>query len=218
MKISRMFLTWLLTFAFCLNCFANTAPESEESNEPSKVKIERHFVFDTIPLNLEEIIEASKEGEIFSGKCIGVEELENDPVSVVKYTFEVIEGIKGVKDNDVITFKQWKPTVRGAGYEIGKEYVLFLHPESDIGLTSPVGFEQGRFEIEKKGFIRRYEVVKNGLSNHGLNRNLKTQKAISIESDKFINDYVHRCSEQGIPMRYKEFIKAVRSLAEKGNQ
>ncbi len=218
MKIFQVFLISLIAIFFALGSFANNVNESDESTEASKVKLEKHFVFDTIPLNLAEIVDASKEGKIFSGKCIDVEELENDPVNAVKYTFKVTEGIKGVKNDEVITFKQWKPTVRGAGYEVGKEYVLFLHPESDIGLTSPVGFEQGRFEIEKKGFIRRYEVVRNGFGNHGLSRNLKTQKAISIENDKFINDYIHRCSEQSIPMGYKEFVKAVRYLAEKENQ
>lgn len=183
----------------------------------SSYAIERHFVFDTIPLNLEEIVSASD--RIFTGRCISVEEIEKDNDSrnlpTVKFTFKVTEGIKGIGNKKEVSFKQWKPTVRNANYQIGKKYVLFLFPDSKFGLTSPVGFLQGQFEIEEKGIILKKEVVKNKTSNKGLNRNLKTQKTINITEDKYINDYLHRCSELGIPMRYKEFVKAVRYLMEK---
>lgn len=201
-----------LSFWCCTFCFANIASEDVSS----KPKIERHFVFDAIPLNLEEITDAA--GRIFVGNCTNIEEIENDSESklpVIKYTFKITEGIKGVDNKEEIAFKQWQPTVRGASYEIGKKYILFLYPNSDRGLTSPVGFLQGQFEIEKKGLIRRKEVVRNKLNNKGLSRNLRTQKKISIEKDKFINDYVDSCSELGIPMRYKEFIQAVRYLSKK---
>jgi len=191
--------------------FANVIEEVDNSAS-AKPKLERHFVFETIPMNLEEITDAS--GIIFSGECLDSEEIENDQESnlpIIKYTFKVTECIKG-NCVDKVTFKQWKGAARAISYEIGKNYVLFLYPESERGLTSPVALEQGSFAIEKKGLIRRKEVVRNKLNNRGLNRNLRTQKTISI-SDKYINNYVHNCSESGIPMRYKEFIKAVRYLS-----
>lgn len=191
-----------------LFCFAVLAEDI------TKPKLERHFVFETTPLNLQEIIQAS--GKIFTGRCLKVEEIENDPESnleVVNYRFKVIEGIRGVKDNSEISFKQWKPTVRNASYEVGKKYVLFLYPKSNKGLTSPVGLSQGLFDIGKKGFIRKKEVVKNKLGNRGLARNLKTQQRVLISQDKYINDYIYKCSEFGVPMRYQEFIKAVKYLA-----
>ena len=92
---------------------------------------------------------------------------------------------------------------------------MFLYPESELGLTGPAGVSQGKFDIEEKKFIRRKETVKNKLNNRGLYRNLKTRKEIQISKDKFINDYVKRCSELGIPMRYQEFSKAVKYLVEK---
>ena len=107
--------------------------------------------------------------------------------------------------------------MRSIGYEIGKKYVLFLYPNSERGLTSTVGIEQGYFEIEKKGLIRTSEVVSNKLHNRGLNRNLKSQKAINIENSNYVNDYIQYCSENGIPMKYKEFIHAVKYLVEKNN-
>ena len=194
------------------NSFANEIVNAEEDTP----KLERHFVFDAIPLNLEEIEDLSD--RIFAGICIDAEEIENDPeanLPVVKYTFKITEGIKGVQDKEQITFKQWQPTTRTNGYEVGKKYVLFLYPESERHLTSAVGIDQGYFQVEKTGFIRRKEVVKNKLNNKGLNRNLKTQKKIAIANDEFVNEYVDRCSELGIPMRYKEFIKAVKYLVEK---
>ena len=183
------------------------------SNEPSKMKIERHFVFDTIPMNLEEITKASD--RIFSGRCLKAEETEDENnLPVIKYTFSVKESIKGVEDNE-ITFKQWQPTARDGGYEVGKKYLLFLFPDSEKGLTSPVGFSQGKFLVETTGIIRRKEVVMNKSNNRGLSRNLKTQKKISIDNNQYVNDYIERCSELGIPMRYKEFVEAVKYLTEK---
>ncbi|OGI20300.1 MAG: hypothetical protein A3B68_05620 [Candidatus Melainabacteria bacterium RIFCSPHIGHO2_02_FULL_34_12] len=181
------------------------------SNEASKIKIERHFVFDTIPMNLKEITDSAD--RIFAGKCIKAEEKEYEGLPVTEYKFKVTEAIKGVTDEE-ITFRQWQPTVRDGGYTEGNKYILFLFPDSEKGLTSPVGFAQGKFEVETTGFIRRKEVVKNSLNNRGLNRNLKTQKRIAIKNNTFLNDYVHRCSELGIPMRYKEFVEAVKNLVE----
>lgn len=203
----------LLPTIFISVCLANIIEESE-STEVEKPKIERHFVFETIPMNLKEIVDAS--GIIFTGNCTSSEDIENDVESklpVIKYTFKITECIKG-ECNKEITFKQWQPTTKSTNYEVGKKYVLFLYPKSERGLTSPVALEQGSFEITKKGLIKRKEVVRNKLNNRGLNRNLKTQKTISIDKDKYINEYVNRCSELGIPMRYQEFIKAVRYLLE----
>ena len=214
-KVSIVLILIIFILRFVTYTLANATNEdiTEASSEP---KLERHFVFDVIPLNLKEIEQLS--GRIFSGVCVSSEEIEDDPESklpVVKYAFKITEGIKGVDGLEEITFKQWLPTTRTNGYEIGKKYILFLYPNSEIGLTSTVGVEQGNFEVERKGLIRKNEVVHNKSGNRGLSRNLRTQKVLSIEQDKFINDYVQECSELGIPMRYKEFVKAIRYLTEK---
>lgn len=180
-----------------------------------KPKIDRHFVFDTVPMNLEEITKDAE--KIFAGECKEVEEIENDSESklpVVKYTFKVTEPLKGVGENKVVTFKQWKPTVNNAGYEVGKNYILFLYPESERGLTSPVGFLQGQFEVESKGFFRRNKVVKNKVGNKGLYKNERNKKTASLKKNEFLRAYVSRCSELGIPIRYKEFTEAVKELSE----
>lgn len=213
MKNRKIKLAGAISLLLLISNISFTRAETTNETEP---KLERHFIFDTIPMNLEEIIQGAD--RIFTGKCIDVKEIEDDPESklpVYEYSFNVTEPLRGTKKDEIITFKQWKPTVRDAGYEIGSNYILFLHPNSDRGLTSPVGFLQGQFEVDSKGFFRRNKVVKNKTGNKGLYRNPRNKKTISLRQSQFLNDYVSRCSELGIPIRYKEFIEAVKELAGK---
>lgn len=179
------------------------------------IKYVGRFVFDTVPVNLEEIISSSD--RIFSGICTEIKEIEKDPLAklaVVKFTFKITEGIKGVNGKNEISFKQWKPTARDASYEIGKKYILFLHPNSKIGLTTPVGFLQGYFEINIDNTTKE-EFVANKLGNRGLSRNLRTQKKISIQGDKELSDYIENSSENGNQIRCKEFIKTIKYFVNK---
>ncbi len=89
-KTLHAFIFCLSLIVFCNSVFQTFAKEGE----PSVVKLERHFIFDTIPLNLEEIISASD--RIFTGVCESIEEIEDDPESklpVIKYTFKITDGI-----------------------------------------------------------------------------------------------------------------------------
>ena len=198
----------LVTFIGSKLCFANTLEGSNDSP-----KIERRFVAETLPLNLEELTRASD--RIFTGNCVKVEELD-DPESrlpVAKYTFRVIEGIKGISKKE-ISFKQWRPAVRDITFDKGKKYILFLYPNSERGLTSPVGLLQGHFQVDTKGLVRKKEYVRNKMNNRGLAKNLRTRKEINIGNNKFLNDYIRHCSENSSPIRYQEFIQAVKYLVE----
>ena len=195
-----------------LTCSLNSFLAQERNTSIMAVKLTDKYVFDTLPLNLEEITDSAN--RIFSGTCINREEIQNDSVSnlnVVKYTFSIEESIKGVDNLNQISFKQWKPTTKNAGFEVNKKYVVFLYPESELGLTSPVGFQQGKFSIEKKGLNRGVEYIKNSINNIGLYRNIRTQRKISI-NDKYLDSYISQCSESGQPIKYKEFVKTVRHL------
>ena len=191
----------------------SSLPASAVKIEPTGLKSSyKHFVFDTIPLNLEEITTAAE--KIFTGKCIKIENIENDSQSklpVVKYTFKITEGIKGVAGNKTISFKQWEPTTRDAGYESGKKYVLFLHGESRIGLTSPVGFLQGQFNVDADD--NGNETVKNKINNHGLSRNVKSQKKLLLR-DSYRQNLLEEKSEKGESLNYSDFIEIVKSLIE----
>lgn len=208
-ELKKTFLFIILSY-LCLtfNCaFALQIDESDVKNEHTG-----HFVFDTVPINLEEITESGD--RIFAGVCTNVEEIKKDPqakLPVVKYTFKIIEKIKGFEGQKEVSFKQWLPTTTDAGYEIGKKYVLFLYPNSTIGLTSPVGFLQGHFSVSIDPATEE-EVVVNKLGNRGLSRNLKTQRKIQIDPDKELNNYISQSSENGDFIRYKEFVKTVKYL------
>lgn len=216
MRICREFLFLLLLLCSFLCCNFSFARIVEESDIKSR-KFLGHFVFDTIPMNLEEITSSGE--KIFAGTCIKIKEIKKDSLAklpVIEYTFEVNEDIKGNIGRREASFKQWMPTTRDAGYEIGKKYVLFLYPESKIGLTSPVGYLQGRFSVglEKNS---NEEVIKNQLSNIGLSRNLSTQKRIRIK-DSELNKYLSSASESGSQIRYKDFVRAVKYLVGKNEK
>ena len=68
-----------------------------------------------------------------------------------------------------------------------------------------------KYQIKSK-LICFHKFNENKLNNKGLNRNFRTQKKIEIKDNQYINDYIQECSELGIPMRYKEFISAVKYL------
>jgi hypothetical protein len=86
------------------------------------------------------------------GQCLAVHETQNEAgQTVTEFHFKVVEAIKGVSEDQV--------TVRQLGgrngllpsYAVGQEVLLFLHPESLAGLTSPVGFGQGTFTVVRQG-------------------------------------------------------------------
>ena len=176
-----------------------------------EVKDIKHYVFDTVHLNLKELIENA--GIIFSGTCIKVNEIERDPFSglnVVEFTFKIDEGIKGTSNSKKISFKQWKPTVKDSGYEIGQKYVLFLHGNSKLALTSPVGFLQGQFKVFGDG---EKKSVKNKLGNFGLTSDIKTTRKLYLK-DKKLSRYLRERSDAGATIAYREFILAIKYLAE----
>jgi hypothetical protein len=92
---------------------------------------------------------------------------------VVEYTFLVREGIKGVRTGQKVVFRQVRSGGLGRSgvpgvpeYRAGQDLVLFLHGESRLGLTSPVGLLQGAFAVKR---TQRGEL---GLVNGAFNRNL----------------------------------------------
>lgn len=105
---------------------------------------------------------------LFHGKCLERTEVTDDgPIPYTAYTFEVVEAVKGCRDAEGETVKRVtfrhagtrRGTVRPDGlevpplrfgvpeYEVGDEVVLFLTPESVLGLCAPVGLSQGTFRV-----------------------------------------------------------------------
>ncbi len=104
-------------------------------------------------LNLLEMVQLAD--RVFWGKCLSVEEKSGDSTSlpVLEYVFAVQGGIKGVQTGETVVFRQVGTSSQGAldipHYEKGQEILLFLHGDSRLGLTSPVGLAQGVFQLKR---------------------------------------------------------------------
>jgi hypothetical protein len=111
-----------------------------------------------LPLDLEGLTAAA--GRIFQGRVIAVRSgRDGHGFPATWTTFAVDEALKGTAAA-TIEIKQLGN--RGAStdgnifrvpalpsYAVGDEVILFLHPESAEGFTSPVGLGQGRFRIRR---------------------------------------------------------------------
>lgn len=99
-------------------------------------------------------------------------------------TLDVKETLKG-KAAKTVTYRQfiWDPRARlnKMKYGKGEEVLLLLGPESQYGLRSPAGLEQGRFRVmrDAKGNV----TVINGRGNAGL-FNSAVQKRAAARSIK----------------------------------
>ena len=105
------------------------------------------------PLNIEEL--TRKASRIVSGRCISVEIVEDADLGkqVTRVTIDVSRAIKG-HAGSTLTFRMLgngTPAGSGTGpvglprFKPGEEVILFLYGDSRAGLTSPVGFGQGKF-------------------------------------------------------------------------
>ncbi len=73
-----------------------------------------------------------------------------DPM-VVRITFHVDDGIRGVKTGEEITVQEWQGLWNGSHsgrYKVRERVLVFYHAPSSQGLTSPVSGEAGRFSIK----------------------------------------------------------------------
>lgn len=107
-------------------------------------------------LGLDEMVRISE--RVFLGKCLKAEELVDSRSghSVREYHFLVTDAIKGVENGETVVFRQIRSVGQGAiplpgipHYRKGQEILLFLHGDSKLGLTSPVGMSQGTLYREK---------------------------------------------------------------------
>src|SRR5581483_4870427 len=119
--------------------------------------------FTLAPFNVEQM--AGQAEKIFAGSCIAVEENINERgLSILTVTFAVHDALKG-NVGETVTFRQlnpiqpppprpeigglWAaiPTFGLPSYTKGEEAILFLQKEGRTGLTSPLGFQQGKLPV-----------------------------------------------------------------------
>ena len=96
-------------------------------------------------------------GYIFSGTVMKVERIAprgGHAVAVMRITFQVEGGIRGVNRGQKLVIREWAGLWQsGERYRPGERVMLFLYPPSKLGLTSPVGGAMGRFHINPTGRI-----------------------------------------------------------------
>lgn len=130
------------------------------------------FAISVKTVNLPEMVEGSN--RVFFGRCLSAEDVYDPDLgfAIREYRFRVLENLKGASEGEIVVFRQVGSGVGPVSipgmpqYLKGQETLLFLYAESRLGLTSPVGLEQGLFRAE------RLETGELGFVNGYGNRNL----------------------------------------------
>lgn len=128
------------------------------------------------PLNLEEMTERAD--RIFRGALVASRS-GFDPalgLETTALTFEVQRGVKGPRGGRVTIRVVGGAQERLAGLpdmRPGEEVILFLYPDSRLGLTSAVGLAQGAFSVARDKAGREHAT--NLFGNAGLFRGLSPE-------------------------------------------
>ena len=99
-------------------------------------------------------------------------------------TFRVTHGLRGVRDGETFTIHEWAGLWNGVTrYKPGEHVVLFLYPQSRLGLTSPVAGALGKFSADANG-----KIVINQAQNtllHGANFQLSADGKLRLTAQRF---------------------------------
>lgn len=109
-----------------------------------------------LPLsNLRQLTRSS--GYIFDGTVLSVErDAQTEPggVATVQVTFRVEQAIRGTRNRDTLTIREWAGLwTAGERYRPGERLLLFFYSPGKLGLTSPVGGPLGRMEVDSGGSV-----------------------------------------------------------------
>lgn len=92
-------------------------------------------------------------GRIFAGTVTNIQFVQ-DGIPITRVTFRIDEAIRGVRKDQTIQMSEWGALWQaGERYRTGQRVLLFLYPESKLGLTSPVAGAMGRWSIERDGTV-----------------------------------------------------------------
>lgn len=96
-------------------------------------------------------------GMIFSGRVLAIEgkpASRDQEIETVAVTFHVDRAIRGVRNGETLTIKQWAGLWSSKQpFRVGERLLLFLYPPSRLGLTSSVGGSLGQFQVDSAGRI-----------------------------------------------------------------
>jgi hypothetical protein len=161
-------------------------------------------------VDLTEEADVIVQGRVTSTKVEPHPEYSN--LTTVLVQIQVADSLKGTPQK-VVTFRQYLWDVRarygGGGYRKGDEILLFLRPVSRLGLTSPAGLEQGRFEITRPAKGRAIAV--NGHQNvgllEGLNESARAKRVVLPAASQRL-----RGQAKG-PMDLEDMKQTIRAIA-----
>ena len=92
-------------------------------------------------------------GMIFSGVVVEVRRFEGTP-GPTQITFRVENAMRGVRRGQIVRVREWGGLWNsGERYTRGERVLLFLYPNSRLGLTSPVGGRSGRYAVDSVGRV-----------------------------------------------------------------
>jgi hypothetical protein len=94
-------------------------------------------------------------GLIFSGTAVKVEHLRPmGSLGITQITFRIESAIRGVRQGQLVKVQEWEGLwSAGERYRAGERVLLFLYPNSKLGLTSPVGGVSGRYQVDNTGRV-----------------------------------------------------------------
>jgi hypothetical protein len=118
----------------------------------------QNLVVNRIPPSFSNLRQMNRDsGFIFDGTVLSVgrvTESGSDTVPAVQITFRVERAIRGTRNGQVVTIREWAGLWNsGERYRTGERLLLFLYNPSKLGLTSPVGGPLGRFAVDSGGNV-----------------------------------------------------------------
>lgn len=175
----KLFVLFLLIFA-----------SNQVNANENKPKLQKHFVFDTIPTDLSDQAEMSD--RIIHGIVTDKKHKKNSKnIGYYEISIKVIEWIKPSTNTDKsLTIKIWDATSSSFSFNVGEEVIAAFHPDSELGFTTPVAIGQGLYKISSQNtngnLNSRYKTALNIQKNIGLARNLKTKKYINLRDSSLL--------------------------------
>ena len=154
----RLLAAFLLIFVVALA--AAQPPELTDRGQlPELPRVPLHYPLIPVRIALPQIVRTS--GIIFSGRVtfVGRAATEVAPIfgrgnGFTTITFQVEHGIRGASTGQTLTIHEWAGLwTRGERYHVGERVLLFLYSPSRFGLTSSVGGDSARFEIDPVGRV-----------------------------------------------------------------
>ncbi len=179
------------------------------------------FAASVLPLDLSRI--HGEASYVFHGQCIANDAVEDPQTGMIVTvtTFSILETLKGNVEQ-TYTIKQVGGKLPKSSdlmmvpgvpkFEIGKNYVVFLPQPSRLGFSSPIGLDQGKFDIllDKQG----NNVVGNGRDFTQLLENVPQQN-IPSQTNALNNNTVVNKKIKRTRMQLNDFLSIVRKMGNK---